>query len=88
MKIPKLDEANLSTVVGGILLTLVTGASLLGIDANPIIDSFNIWVTASKGLIDTLSVIQFGEISIVGAISFLLFRHKSKKSAVSADQSD
>lgn len=80
LKTLKLDENLVSTLLGGSLFGLIVATNLVdasNIEAVKI--SFEGLMLAVADLYNTFAAINFGEISITGAVSYLLFRHKGDK---------
>lgn len=76
----RLDENRASTLLGGTLFGLVVAMNL--VDASNIQDVKVAWdglVLSGANLWNVLSDVKFGDISVTGAVSYLLIRHKSEK---------
>ena len=76
----RLDENLVSTLLGGSLFAFVVATNLVdasNIDA--VKASFDALMLAAADLYNTCADIKFGELSVTGAVSYLLFRHKSEK---------
>jgi hypothetical protein len=87
IKTLKLDENLISTVLGGSLLGFVVSTNLIDASNLEVVKTaFDGWLFSSQLLWNTLSDVQFGELSITGAVTYLLVRHKSEKPPVSAEQ--